>query len=91
MDSATEIVFVGTSAGGVGVANHVQWVREQISKDTSLLVIMDSSWFINFQGQTVIVYRGQPLYMEIPVFCKLVVHLRWEIGCCVLSGWSDTE
>ena len=51
MESATEIVLVGTSAGGVGLANHIQWVKEQISRNTRLLVIMDSSWMINFKGQ----------------------------------------
>ena len=50
LSSATEIVLAGSSAGGVGVANHAQWVTEQVSVDTRLLVFMDSAWFVNFQG-----------------------------------------
>ena len=54
LGNATEIVLAGSSAGGVGVVNHAQWVTEQVNVDTRLLVIMDSSWFVNFQGTSMI-------------------------------------
>ena len=56
LDISTEVVLSGSSAGGVGVVNHAQWVQEQLEVrvvgNTKLLVIFDSSWFINFQGET---------------------------------------
>ena len=45
---ASEIVLVGSSAGGVGVLNTAQWVRDNYP-NVSLKLIDDSSWFINFQ------------------------------------------
>lgn len=55
---AEEIVFIGSSAGGVGVMNHIKWLEESIlarrnetPQKSSLRVsaIMDSSWFIDFR------------------------------------------
>ena len=51
----SEIVFVGSSTGGVGVLNSVNWVR-QTFKNVSLKVITDSSWFINFQDSLTQLY-----------------------------------
>ncbi len=51
MGDATEVVLAGSSAGGVGVVNHAQWVRKQLLPNTELLVIFESAWFINFQGR----------------------------------------
>ena len=49
LETASEIVLVGSSAGGVGVLNSVKWVKDTFS-NVSLKVIVDSSWFINFRG-----------------------------------------
>ena len=49
LQAATEIVLVGSSAGGVGVLNSAKWVREEY-QNVSIKVITDSSWFINFRG-----------------------------------------
>ena len=48
LKTASEIVLVGSSAGGVGVLNSAKWVRDTF-QNVSLRVITDSSWFINFQ------------------------------------------
>ena len=49
---ATVVMLAGSSAGGVGVLNHAQWLKEQLdahcSQASQLLVMGDSSWFINF-------------------------------------------
>lgn len=58
MDSATEILIAGSSAGGVGVLNHAQWVQKQILPTTNLLVMFDSSWFINFQESIYRIFDG---------------------------------
>ena len=58
MNDAIEVVIAGSSAGGVGVLNHAQWVRTQILPHTSLLILFDSSWFINFQDSIYRIFVG---------------------------------
>ena len=48
LHEASEIVLVGSSAGGVGVLNSAKWMREEYW-NISIKVIADSSWFINFR------------------------------------------
>ena len=48
LKTASEIVLVGSSAGGVGVLNSAKWVRDTFP-NVSLSVIADSSWFVNFR------------------------------------------
>lgn len=50
---AEEIVVSGSSAGGIGILNHAEWLTHNFSKSENLtariLFIIDSAWFINFQ------------------------------------------
>ena len=49
---AREVVFVGSSAGAIGVLNHVKWLKDillSMNANTKLSAIFDSGWFINFQ------------------------------------------
>ena len=48
LQEASEIVLMGSSAGGVGVLNSAKWVREEYQNIT-IKVVADSSWFINFR------------------------------------------
>ena len=48
LQSSSEIVLVGSSAGGLGVLNSAKWMRNQFPNVT-IKVIIDSSWFINFR------------------------------------------
>lgn len=48
---AEDIVVSGSSAGGIGVLNHARWLKSQnFTINARLLFIIDSAWFINFQG-----------------------------------------
>lgn len=51
---AEEIVLAGSSAGAIGIMNHAEWVLNDVIKShkmaSKLSVLLDSSWFINFQG-----------------------------------------
>lgn len=58
MDDAIEVVISGSSAGGVGAINHAQWVRDQLVPETKLLVLFDSSWFVNFQESIYRIFDG---------------------------------
>ena len=54
LSDAREIILAGSSAGGIGVLNHAQWVLNHVIKsrglNTELFTIVDSGWFIDFQG-----------------------------------------
>ncbi len=58
MSEASEILIGGSSAGGVGAFNHAQWVRRTMPEDSELLVLLDSSWFINFQDNIFRIFDG---------------------------------
>ncbi len=51
MNTAEEVLLAGSSAGGVGVVNHAQWFRSRLRESSpqgKVRVLLDSSWFINF-------------------------------------------
>ena len=50
MSEAGRVILAGSSSGGVGVVNHAQWTRAKLDSSIQLMVLSDSSWFINFQG-----------------------------------------
>ena len=58
MDVATEVIISGSSAGGVGAINHAKWVRDQLMPGVKLLVLLDSSWFVNFQESIHQIFLG---------------------------------
>ena len=54
LSNATDVLFAGSSAGGVGVLNHAMWLKKQLEQKTiagcKLAAMLDSAWFINFKG-----------------------------------------
>ena len=52
--NAQQVLFAGSSAGGVGVMNHAKWLQQRLrqfaSQNCQLLTLMDSSWFIDYRG-----------------------------------------
>ena len=55
------ILIAGSSAGGVGVINHIQWVK-QFLPNAAIRVFTDSSWFVNFQDN---IYQRFTNYVNI--------------------------
>jgi len=53
LSKAEEIVLSGSSAGGIGVLNHADWVLNHViisrGLNATLKSIVDSGWFIDFQ------------------------------------------
>eukprot|EP00117_Sycon_ciliatum_P008487 scpid6940/ scgid11163/ ATP-binding cassette sub-family G member 2 len=49
LSNATEIVLAGTSAGALGIMNHVRWVQEQFPMATIRLLV-DSGWIIDYKS-----------------------------------------
>ena len=58
MSEAGRVILAGSSSGGVGVVNHARWTRDKLNYNTQLMVVFDSSWFINFQGGIEEVFNG---------------------------------
>ena len=61
LDKATELVLVGSSAGGIGVLNHVRWLRDLFRNSAlqiDVSIIIDSAWFINFNGDIAKEFSG---------------------------------
>ena len=58
MSEAGRVILAGSSSGGVGVINHAQWTRDKLDSSVQLMVVSDSSWFINFQGGIDEVFNG---------------------------------
>ena len=41
-------LFAFVVLGGIGAMNHALWLKEQLPSSTTLSLLLDSSWFINF-------------------------------------------
>ena len=59
LGNASKIVLAGSSAGGLGVLNNLQWTKNILmnqtqSEEVELSAIIDSSWFIPFEGSHVL-------------------------------------
>ena len=92
LETASEIVLVGSSAGGVGVLNSVKWVKDTFS-NVSLKVIVDSSWFINFRGsinQKFGFKQTNTLYTALSSV-KACTDTRLGYPCCVSAQCLLTE
>ena len=61
LDKATEVLLVGSSAGGIGAINHARWLQDLFSNlalKINISVIIDSAWFINFNGDIAKEFSG---------------------------------
>lgn len=55
----TEVVLVGSSAGGIGIMNNAKWAKDELRPvRADLRVVCDSSWFINFDDNIYKVFDG---------------------------------
>jgi len=45
--NSTEVILVGSSASGVGVLGHAQWIQRRLN-NSKVALIIDSAWFIDF-------------------------------------------
>lgn len=49
LENATELWLIGSSAGGIGAANNARLARN-IYQRPKIIVLTDSSWFVNYQN-----------------------------------------
>ncbi|KAL5482198.1 hypothetical protein EMCRGX_G022493 [Ephydatia muelleri] len=80
LSNSSELVLVGTSAGGVGVLNHLPWVRSQLP-GAQIKAVVDSSWFIDFGGRTVSSWSqpGSGVFTDL----EACADSTFDYPCCV--------
>ena len=90
--NATDVILVGTSAGGIGAVNNANWLLEELHQSTNISIITDSSWFLNFHEVVSIRLTGSDgfddfdstnsllgLLVDDPI-CK---DISYGIPCCI--------
>ena len=80
MMEADRVILAGSSSGGVGAINNVKWTRETLNSNTQLMVLFDSSWFVNFQGGIIQVFYGRA--SDIPNSQSLLAILATQNAAC---------
>lgn len=87
---ASRVVLAGSSAGGVGVLNNLDWVeatlrdRTNSSSPPEVAVILDSSWFISFnQTHTVNWSREVAVGFNLPPACS---DFTLGFSCCTVPS-----
>lgn len=80
LSNSSELVLVGTSAGGVGVLNHLPWVRARLP-GSKIKAVVDSAWFIEFGGRTVSSWSqpGSGLFTDL----EACADSTFDYPCCV--------
>ena len=81
LGSATDVVLVGSSAGGVGLLNNLEWINTRLPANTTR-VLIDSSWFVGYTGHHVLQFNSR--VAEILNFAPDACHdLSLGYPCCV--------
>ena len=83
---AEEIVVSGSSAGGIGVLNHAKWLKSQnFTINAKLLFIIDSAWFVNFQGG--IKSRVKPEFASlVGLSSDACTDMSYGYSCCLSAS-----
>ena len=79
--NAMDLVLVGSSAGGIGLLNSLDWINSKLSVKNTRVVI-DSSWFVGYSGYHVLQFTQQ--VAETLNFAPPACHdLSLGYPCCV--------
>lgn len=97
LDTAKKIVLAGSSAGGIGILNHLKWVQEKLNDRTTLqgplpelFVIIDSSWFITFNGNHAVNWKDDvPQIFDLPA--PACHDLSLGFSCCTSPACLITQ
>lgn len=82
---ASKIVLAGSSAGGLGLLNHLSWVEETLLEMTLLdtpevMAILDSSWFIRFNDNHAVSWTAEvAMAFNLPDACN---DFTFGFSCC---------
>ena len=86
---AEELVVSGSSAGGVGVMNHAEWLLNNNSifakSQAKLMFIIDSAWFINFQDG--FKSRVKPEFAKLAkISSRACADISYGYSCCLSAS-----
>lgn len=84
LGDAGELVLVGTSAGGVGILNHLKWIQEQL-KNVNIFVIIDSSWFVPYDGYHAVNWTAD-LARSLGIHSDACLDFSLGFPCCTSPG-----
>lgn len=89
LEKAKEIVVSGSSAGGIGVLNHANWLTMDFANSSSLkarfLFVIDSAWFINFQDG--FKSRVNPEFARLAnIKLAACADFRYGYSCCLSAS-----
>ena len=95
MNGAKRIVLAGSSAGGIGILNHLTWVQGKLNEtivgpQPELFVIIDSAWFITFNGNHAVRWTEDiPAIFDLP---EPACHdLTLGFSCCTSPACLFTQ
>ena len=58
LENAADLVLVGSSAGGIGLLNSLDWITDKVSANNTRVVI-DSTWFVSYNGHHVLQFTEE--------------------------------
>lgn len=82
-----ELVLVGSSAGAIGVLNHIEWLKTLLSSRNivaKLSVIIDGGWFINFQ-ESIASKITKEFYSISKPLSRACADITYGFPCCLSS------
>lgn len=90
LNKSTYVTIAGTSAGGIGAINHAKELQKKL-KNTQLSIILDSSWFLNFDH-----YFSSRSNKEFLRQSGIARHtscrdVRWGYPCCFSVSCSLSQ
>lgn len=89
LGNATDVVLVGSSAGGIGLLDSLDWINTMVPANTTRLVL-DSSWFVGYTGHHVLQFSQE--VAEVLNFAPPACHdLSLGYPCCVSPACLFTK
>jgi hypothetical protein len=89
LGNATDIMLVGSSAGGIGLLSSLDWINAMVPANTTRLVL-DSSWFVSYAGHHVLQFNEE--VAKILNFAPPACHdLSLGYPCCVSPACLFTK
>ena len=89
LSDASEVVLAGSSAGGIGILNNVQYLNETLGSSMSpqrnnppdMLLIIDSAWFIPFENHHVMNFTREAA-LSLKITNPACLDMTLGFPCC---------
>ena len=85
LSNASEVVLVGTSAGGIGILNNIQYLNETLSavggRSPDMFLIVDSAWFIPFENHHAVNFSRE-VALSLNITTPACLDMTFGVPCC---------